>query len=665
MSTNDIKIIGLMNNIVREKHYEKSKKGNKMREKLCLGLIVLLIFSIYFGLCAGVIYSYQKELVIPGHGALTTPPNDLSAGAGCAQNILECEKIVGAPIGNGYVNQSNLSSASPCIYPGVWNVPANDSSNEVQFDIYEFIKTNNTTCGVNGPGPNCDSPWYTDPDGLRDTLACYDTRPGLTYNIHAFDNEDLACKKIAYTVSTYEVPPAVYITYENYSYWIIVDGVESSVPPTSDGTYTITKFRIHDPFYLPIGNDKWISFEDFKSCYFEPVDASLPGVWDNKYVCICDPVEVSGYLTYPEGVYSVNYINQIGAKWAAVEIAKDFIAQNSPGFKEALIEARPGHPVKVEWACGGNCWAVPFVKDNFLSAVIIVDEINGRFREATYAPVLDTDISQFYHGLTYPFVTREIAGVSLPAAVKIEDDNIDVIKINFGPQGATVPNGYLADTGEAFGVRGNGYTYGWNMDYYGDERNSHIDQRLDTLIYMQQIALWQISLENGNYKVFVVCGDPSLVNQINNIEIEGHVMNDPDPWDMDPDNLAGSDFDEYEVTVDVIDGHLTIKTAEGALNAKICFVHIEHETTPDYWWSTVPPYPSFYYTTFYTYPVTPQIPPRYLIYYPSSYIPPIPLYNIFTSSSIFYPIIPYAPPRPVYLSYPTIPIYPTLPYYFR
>ena len=34
--------------------------------------------------------------------------------------------------------------------------------------------------------------------------------------------------------------------------------------------------------------------------------------------------------------------------------------------------------------------------------------------------------------------------------------------INFQPAKTPVPAGYLADSGEIYGDRGNGYTYGWN-----------------------------------------------------------------------------------------------------------------------------------------------------------------------------------------------------------
>jgi hypothetical protein len=60
--------------------------------------------------------------------------------------------------------------------------------------------------------------------------------------------------------------------------------------------------------------------------------------------------------------------------------------------------------------------------------------------------------------------------------------------------------------------------------------------------------------------------------------VEGTVITDPDPYD---------NFDEYNLTVSVTDGRLTITTAAGAVNVKICFVEIEETGGED----TTPPTP--------------------------------------------------------------------------
>jgi hypothetical protein len=146
------------------------------------------------------------------------------------------------------------------------------------------------------------------------------------------------------------------------------------------------------------------------------------------------------------------------------------------------------------------------------------------------------------------------------------------LKVNFQSNGSPIPEGYLPDYGEVFGDRGNGWSYGWNVDTRANTRDrnnaSAPDQRYDTLSHLQNSApdkIWEIALPNGTYDVFVVCGDPSYTDQENSLNIEGTEVPDPDGQD---------NFDEYKVTVQVTDGRLTIQPGQGGVNSKICFVDI-------------------------------------------------------------------------------------------
>jgi len=148
-----------------------------------------------------------------------------------------------------------------------------------------------------------------------------------------------------------------------------------------------------------------------------------------------------------------------------------------------------------------------------------------------------------------------------------------VVKINFQQAGGDVPAGYLPDYGEAFGDRGNGYSYGWDLDIQDtardrDHENSGGDQRYDTTIHLQKAenAVWEIELPNGAYELFLVGGDPGYTDQINNFDVEGVIVLGT--------GLDESNFDEYNITAVVSDGALTIQPAEGASNAKIMFVDI-------------------------------------------------------------------------------------------
>ncbi|MFB0555419.1 MAG: fibronectin type III domain-containing protein, partial [Phycisphaerae bacterium] len=149
------------------------------------------------------------------------------------------------------------------------------------------------------------------------------------------------------------------------------------------------------------------------------------------------------------------------------------------------------------------------------------------------------------------------------------------VKINFQQAGGEVPEEYLPDYGEVFGDRGNGWSYGWNRDIQADSRDrgsgNAPDQRYDTLLHLQKAAnaIWEIELPNGEYELFLVCGDPGYTDQTNNFDVEGVILEDPDGQAG-----TGFDFDEFNVTAIVADGRLTIQPAEGSSNCKIMFLDI-------------------------------------------------------------------------------------------
>lgn len=149
------------------------------------------------------------------------------------------------------------------------------------------------------------------------------------------------------------------------------------------------------------------------------------------------------------------------------------------------------------------------------------------------------------------------------------------VNINFQTVGFNTPTDYLADEGDAYGDRGNGFNYGWVGGSNGAQRDrgTPADDRYATLNHMQKQSdeTWEIEVPNGTYDLFLVCGDGSNTDQTNDIDVEGQIFNDPDGED---------NFDEFTITgVTVSDGKLTIKPAAGADNAKICFVDIDGAST--------------------------------------------------------------------------------------
>ena len=156
------------------------------------------------------------------------------------------------------------------------------------------------------------------------------------------------------------------------------------------------------------------------------------------------------------------------------------------------------------------------------------------------------------------------------------------VKINFQILGGETPEGYLPDGGEVFGDRGNGFSYGWNVDSTGGARKSnvHPDERYDTFIHLDKgqvpsvDGIWEIELENGIYDVFLVRGSPKDTD-VAQLDVEGTILDDPDGPDY---------YDEYELTVVLSDGRLTIQEGPDHFNhPKICFVHITLAISPEAW----------------------------------------------------------------------------------
>jgi glucose/arabinose dehydrogenase len=146
--------------------------------------------------------------------------------------------------------------------------------------------------------------------------------------------------------------------------------------------------------------------------------------------------------------------------------------------------------------------------------------------------------------------------------------------INFQPAASPVPAGYVADSGAAFGARGNGLTYGWNIATNETrDRNAanSPDQRFDTLNHMQKPvnpnAIWEIAVPNGSYRVRIVSGDPSFFDGVFRINAESTLVVNGTP-------TSAARWVDSTATVTVSDGRLTLSNAAGATNNKVCFVDI-------------------------------------------------------------------------------------------
>ena len=145
------------------------------------------------------------------------------------------------------------------------------------------------------------------------------------------------------------------------------------------------------------------------------------------------------------------------------------------------------------------------------------------------------------------------------------------LRVNFQPESAPTPSGFVADTGDRYDVRDNGLTYGWTADNFETrDRGVASDRRYDTLNHMQLGGTysWEASVPNGTYRVRVVAGDPDFTDQVNSLRVEDVVVEDPEGTDVG----SNDNFDDYVVTTEVTDGRLTISPTTDAENAKLAFV---------------------------------------------------------------------------------------------
>lgn len=148
------------------------------------------------------------------------------------------------------------------------------------------------------------------------------------------------------------------------------------------------------------------------------------------------------------------------------------------------------------------------------------------------------------------------------------------VGVNFQPAGAAVPAGYTPDNGSAFGDRGSGRSYGWNLDNTANARDRNAsgspDQRYDTLNHMQKpggATVWEIAVPNGTYTVHVVSGDPLNTDSTYRVSVEGVVVVSGTP-------TATAHWFEGTARVTVADGRLTIANGPGAVNNKLNYVDI-------------------------------------------------------------------------------------------
>nr|WP_297460315.1 carbohydrate-binding protein [uncultured Halomonas sp.] len=194
------------------------------------------------------------------------------------------------------------------------------------------------------------------------------------------------------------------------------------------------------------------------------------------------------------------------------------------------------------------------------------------------------------------------------------------VKINFQPEGFATPDGYVADTGLAFGeqsieVDGQTYQYGWVSEAsiadgtdngttpmaIDGQSSVAVNDRTDEIAGLDPLqgtyahmalpgyennAGWEIELEDGFYEVTLSIGDTAgPYDSYNVINAEGELFNDPFapfrpddfPADNDPsDDTQGFRSDLVTRIVEVTDGRLTLDSlGMGSSNTEIQYIEIQ------------------------------------------------------------------------------------------
>jgi hypothetical protein len=111
-----------------------------------------------------------------------------------------------------------------------------------------------------------------------------------------------------------------------------------------------------------------------------------------------------------------------------------------------------------------------------------------------------------------------------------------------------------------------------DMTTWARARNKETDRRTDTLVHMQPkgaaAASWEAAVDDGRYSVTVGVGDPSYLDSVHRVLVEGAVA------------VAGftptstTRHAKATVTVDVVDGLLTLAST-GGTNTKLEYVTVD------------------------------------------------------------------------------------------
>lgn len=198
-----------------------------------------------------------------------------------------------------------------------------------------------------------------------------------------------------------------------------------------------------------------------------------------------------------------------------------------------------------------------------------------------------TNIEEYINSLTLDHIDPDSL-LPMPGGGKSESeeslqrDDVDekdlytgAIKINFQPEeDYLIPQGYMADFGGKYCDKWTGYSYGWLEAYHPhngiNAGETGVWETFRSFIGEEgKPYSWEIELPEGNYRIRLGLGGrlPGGEITVLKIEVEGHVLEDPDGIDL---------LDEHILeNVTVMDGQLSLRSID---QSRICFIEIEPMT---------------------------------------------------------------------------------------
>ncbi len=179
-------------------------------------------------------------------------------------------------------------------------------------------------------------------------------------------------------------------------------------------------------------------------------------------------------------------------------------------------------------------------------------------------------------GTTYYYqVTAVNAAGEGPPSAEVHITPLLVIHVNFTSTSGDAVSGYLADTGLAYGPRGDGLSFGWSRNDTADgvDRNAGNapDELQDSFHDMHGLGannvFWRIALPDGTYSVHLIAGDSSDTSSLYSINV-GAASPGGTPA-IRGKATAAKPWIENTVVVRVAHGVLYVTNGPGTQNNKI------------------------------------------------------------------------------------------------